>query len=112
MQFESIKYVTNISANVCFDRLINPPYIYRGADGSELWYSVEKIYNNQILIMFKGGQFRKIMRTQYWIEFVSSNGHTEVILRFYKEMLGLPALTPRTDVDQLMTQKLSASRMS
>ena len=66
--------------------------------------------DTQVLITFTGGQFRKMMRTQYLMEFLSQENHTLIVLRFQKELFGLPPMTPSSDIDLCMKQKLNAVR--
>ena len=64
----------------------------------------------QLLVSFCGGQFRKSMRTQYTMEFETIDSQTIVTLSFKSEMLKLPPMTPISDIDQFMKQKMSAVR--
>ena len=94
----------------CINQITNDPQQYKCKWGTALWYKANRISDTQVQITFTGGQFRKIMRTQYLIEFLPQERHTLVVLRFQKELLGLPPLTPPSDIDLCMKQKLNAVR--
>ena len=94
----------------CIIRITKEPQQYKCGWGTALWYKTKIITDTQILITFTGGQFRKMMRTQYLMEFIPQECHTLIVLRFQREMLGLPPMTLPSDIDFCMNQKLNAIR--
>ena len=94
----------------CVIQIAKEPQRYECNWGTELWYKAEKISDAQVLITFTGGQFRKMMRTQYLMEFLPQERHTLIVLRFQKELFGLPPMAPPSDIDLCMKQKLNATR--
>lgn len=94
----------------CIIQITKEPQQYDCKWGTALWYKTNRISDTQVLITFTGGQFRKMMQTQYLMEFLPQEHHTLIVLRFQKEMLGLPPMTPPSDIDLCMKQKLNAVR--
>lgn len=94
----------------CIDEITKEPQQYVCEWGTELWYKANRISDTQVLITFTGGQFRKMMRTQYLMECFSEQSHTRITLRFQKELFGLPPMTHPSDIDLCMKQKLDAVR--
>ena len=106
----TLYYETPNDVFACIIQITKEPQQYASKWGTELWYEAEKISDTQVRITFSGGQFRKIMRTQYLMEFVPQEGHTRIVLHFQKELLGLPPMTHPYDIDLCMKQKLNAIR--
>lgn len=94
----------------CIIQITKEPQQYDCKWGTALWYKTNRISDTQVLITFTGGQFRKMMQTQYLMEFLPQEHHTLIVLRFQKELLGLPPMTPPSDIDLCMKQKLNAVR--
>ena len=94
----------------CIIQITKEPQQYECKWGTELWYKAERISDTQVLIIFIGGQFRKMMRTQYLMEFIPQEHRTLVVLHFQKELFGMPPMTPPSDIDLCMMQKLNAVR--
>ncbi len=94
----------------CIKQIIKAPQQYECKWGTTLWYKADRISDTQVSITFTGGQFRKIMRTQYLMEFRVQECRTLVVLYFQKELFGLPPMTPPSDIDLCMKQKLNAVR--
>ncbi len=107
---QSLYYESAYSIHECILQITKEPHQYECKWGTELWYKAEKISDTQVLITFTGGQFRKMMHTQYLMEFLPQEQHTLVVLRFQKEMFGLPPMTLPSDIDLCMKQKLNAVR--
>ena len=103
-------YESEYSLYECIMQIIKEPQQYDWKFGTKLWYEAEKISDTQVLIIFTGGQLRRMMRTQYIMEFLPQEHHTVIVLRFQKELLGLSPLTPLSDIDLCMKQKLNAVR--
>ena len=78
--------------------------------GLPMWYSCVVMTNNQLWITFTGGQFRKMMQSQYSADFKVHQEKTLIELTFQKEMLGLPCMTLPSDIDLFMKQKTGATR--
>ena len=110
MREQTLYYDSIYSVQECIARIVRAPQQYRCDLGGELWYSAEKISGTQVWITFKGGQYRKIMRTQYLMEFVPREGGTMIVMRFQKELLRFPPMAPTQDIDRCMAQKLDAVR--
>lgn len=103
-------YESTYNLQECIIQIIKEPQKYDCKWGTALWYKANKISDSQVLITFMGGQFRKMMRTQYLMEFLPQEDHTIIILRFQKELFGLPPMTHPSDIDLCMEQKLKATR--
>ena len=63
------------------------------------------------MIIFTGGQFRKVKRTQYYADFTEQNGKTVISMRFYKELFNSSPFTIPSDIDLFMMQKINAERI-
>lgn len=111
MENYNLMYRTKLSVNDCISSMSRTPWEYECKWGTPLWYECEKISDTQLLVIFKGGQFRKAVRTQYLMEFSGEDGETVITVRFYKESLGLPPMTPPDDIDRFMKQKIQAIQM-
>lgn len=107
---QTLCYESAYSLHECINRIIKEPQQYECKWGTSLWYKAERSSNSQVLITFTGGQFRKMMRTQYLMEFVPQENHTLIVLRFQKELFGLPPMTHPSDIDRCMEQRLNAVR--
>lgn len=108
---QELTYCTNYPVNKCIQRITETPWQYRCSAGGELWYRIDQIEGPRILIAFTGGQFRKFMQTQYWMDIFDQEGRTTVTMQFYKEMFGLPPCTSIEDIDRFMAQKIQAARI-
>ena len=106
----SLYYESACSIQECSIRITKEPQQYECQWGTPLWYKAERISDTQVQITFTGGKFRKMMRTQYLMEFLPEKHCTLVVLHFQKEMLGLPPMTNPADIDLCMKQKLNAVR--
>lgn len=107
---QALYYESAYNLNECIIRITNRPQQYDCKWGTSLWYTADRISDNEVLITFTGGQFRKMMRTQYIMEFLPQECHTQIVLRFQKELFGLPPMTHPSDIDLCMKQKLNAVR--
>ena len=103
-------YESMYSLQECIMQILNEPQKYSCKWGTDLWYTAQKLSDAQVWITFTGGQFRKMMRTQYLMEFLQQEDHTSIILRFQKELFGLPPMTSPLDIDRCMEQKVNAVR--
>lgn len=106
----TLYYESPNSVHECIIQITKDPQEYECKWGTALWYKATRISNTQVLITFTGGQFRKMMRTQYLMEFLPQECNTLIVLRFQKELFGLPPMTPPSDIDFCMKQKLNAVR--
>ncbi|MBQ5865476.1 MAG: hypothetical protein IIW56_02210 [Oscillospiraceae bacterium] len=107
---QHLYYKTKYNLHECILQITKEPQQYECNLGTALWYKAEKLSNNQVLITFTGGQFRKIMRTQYLMDFLPREDHTLVDMHFQNELFGLPPMTHPSDIDLCMKQKLNAIR--
>lgn len=107
---QTLCYESPNNAYECINQITKEPQQYECKWGTALWYKTNRISDTQVLITFTGGQFRKMMSTQYLMEFLPQESHTLIVLRFQKELLGLPPMTPPSDIDLCMKQKLNAVR--
>ena len=103
-------YESMYSLQECIMQIIKEPQQYYCEWSTDLWYKAEKISDTQVWITFTGGQFRKMMRTQYLMEFFHQEDHTLIVMRFQKELFGLPPMTSPLDIDRCMEQKINAIR--
>lgn len=110
MNDQILHYRTELTPNECIERIMALPWEYECKWGTPLWYKAEKPSDSVLHITFTGGQFRKMMHTQYWMRFVPEGDTTMVILQFCRETFGLPPLTPPSDIDLFMQQKINAAR--
>ena len=62
---QAFYYESMYNMQECIMRIMEEPQRYSCKWGTELWYKAEKISDAQIWITFTGGQFRKMMKTQY-----------------------------------------------
>lgn len=107
---QTLYYESPNNLHECIIQITKEPQQYECEWGTALWYKTNRVSDTQVLIIFTGGQFRKMMRTQYLMEFLPKECHTLIVLRFQKELLGLPPMTPPSDIDLCMKQKLNAIR--
>ena len=107
---QALYYESMCNIQECMSRIIQEPQRYSCKLGTELSYKAEQISDTQVWITFTGGQFRKMMRTQYLMEFHPKNEHTSIVLRFQKELFGLLPMTSPLDIDRCMEQKIGAVR--
>ncbi len=107
---QTLYYESPNNVYECIIQITKEPQQYDCKWGTHLRYKAESISDTQVLITFTGGQFRKMMRTQYLMELLPQAEHTSVILRFQKELFGLPPMTPPSDIDLCMEQRLNAIR--
>lgn len=103
-------YESKNNIQECITQIIKEPQQYSCKWGTDLWYKAEKISDTQVWITFTGGQFRKMMRTQYLMEFFPQEDRTRIVMRFQKELFGLPPMTSPLDIDRCMEQKVNATR--
>lgn len=109
MANNTLIFKTELSERECILNITRKPWVYTCNYGTELWYTCEMVSDNQLLISFTGGQFRKIMRTQYWMK-LTRQDVTIVTMEFYKELFGLPPMTTVHDIERFMKQKINAWR--
>ena len=107
---QSLYYESTYNLHECIIQITKEPQQYDCKWGTALWYKAERLSDTQVLITFTGGQFRKMMRTQYLMDFQPQENYTLIILRFQNELLDLPPMTPPSDIDLCMKQRLNATR--
>lgn len=105
------RYKTSYSPQECVERITKDPQEFKSKRGWCLWYHAETISDTQLLLTFTGGHCRRELRTQYRMKLCPQEDHTLVVLRFQKELMNLPPMTPPQDLDLCMEQKLNASRI-
>lgn len=114
MKTQILRYQTVQPVSECTRNILASPHKYECKWGSTLRYmlkyKVEMIDSSKMYITFCGGEFRKNMRTKYLAEFVSESSNTSVNLYFCSELFGLPPMTPISDIDLFMEQKIAAFR--
>lgn len=106
----SYTYKTMLPIGDCMDLITRQPWQYQCDLGTPLWYECSVLSPTQLLLTFKGGQFRKAMHTQFFVDFGVEGEMTVVSMRFHKEMFGLPPMTPLRDIDRFMEEKIQAGR--
>ena len=107
---QTLYYESPYSVYECVTKITKEPQEYADKWGTDLWYQADRISDTQVMIVFKGGQFQKMMRTQYLMELVPQEHHTQIVLHFQKELFGLPPMTSPFEIDLCMKQKLNAVR--
>ena len=110
MKAQILRYQTALPISECTRKILASPHEYECKWRTTLKYSAEMIDPSKMFITFCGGQFRKSMRTKYLVEFVSESSNTSVNLSFCSELFGLPPMTPISDIDLFMEQKIAAFR--
>ena len=110
MTDQILYYESMYNLQECMMGMLREPQRYCCECGTDLWYKAEKISDTQVWVTFTGGQFRKMMRTQYLMEFLAREDHTAIVMCFQKELFGLPPMTPLSDIDRCMAQKIKAKR--
>lgn len=110
MTDQVLYYESTYSVQECISRIIEEPQQYSCKWGTDLWYRAELISGSQVWITFTGGQFRKMMQTQYLMEFHPQAEKTLIVLRFQKELFGLSPMTSTMDIDRCMEQRMNAAR--
>lgn len=105
-----LNYTSAYDPQECIVRITKEPQQYECELGTPLWYQAERISDTRVLITFTGGQFRKMMRTRYIMDLLPQENHTQIILSFQNELLGMPPMTPPSDIDLCMAQRLNAVR--
>ena len=65
MVTQTLYYESMYNLQECIMQIIKEPRQYYCKWCTELWYKAEKISDTQVWITFTGGQYRKMMRTQY-----------------------------------------------
>ena len=105
-------YESAYNVHECITQITKEPHRYTCELGTELWYQTERLSDTQVFITFTGGQFRKMMQTQYLMEFIPRQHNTRIVLRFQKELFGFLPMTSPSDIDRCMKQKLDAVRGS
>lgn len=109
----TLLYQTKSSIPDCIRSIVALPQIYFDytAGAAVLEYKAQIVGSTSVLITFCGGQFRKFMRTVYLAVFSVEGDQTLISLHFKRDFLGLPAMTPFSDIDMFMQQKVSAQRI-
>lgn len=107
---QKLYYTTALSIPECIDSILRTPQQYECKWGTALYYRAEKIADNRIVVTFTGGQFRKMKRSQYYLDFSVKDNVVSIVLSFVSDLFGGPSLTPISDIDLFMKQKLNATR--
>ena len=110
MNTPPISYRTPLTAAECIAAITAQPWEY-GDELMPLWYHCADAGAGRLFVTFRGGKFRKIMRSRYLLTFTEGSGETTVTLEFQNELLGAPPMTPIKDVDLFLEQKLRAVRI-
>lgn len=105
------RYATRLTISECIQSIINAPWEYEGGVCDPLWYKCEVLHDAQLLVIFTGGQFRRIRNTQFIMDFQKEHDNTIVTLKFHKELFGLPPMTPPRDIDTFMKQRINATKI-
>lgn len=111
MNIKELRYRTPISADECIAAITTQPWEY-GDELMPLWYDCIPVAHQVLDVTFRGGKFRKAMRTRYRMTFVEDAAGTAVTLEFINELLGAPPMTPPADIDRFLEQKLRAVRVT
>ena len=106
----SMTYQSELPVKECIQKISAQPWEYKSNSGDALWYKCEMVSDTRLLVVFTGGQYRKAMRSQFFIDFMVEEGNTIVTMCFIKDLFGLPLMTPMNDIDCFMKQKINAIR--
>ena len=107
----NLRYATELPAAECIQKIMETPWEFKCEWGTPLWYKCEIVSPTRLFVTFTGGQFRKIKRTQYWMDFSLENGRTVITMSFYKELVNLSPFTLAGDIDLFMEQRINATRI-
>lgn len=107
MNPKPLYYQTDLPAAQC---IAAEPWEY-GDELTPLWYRCDAVAETGLVVTFRGGKFRKIVRTRYRMAFSPAEGRTVIRLDFLDELLGLPPMTLITDIDLFLSHKLRATRI-
>lgn len=109
---QTIVYKSPLKLNDCIDRILEVPQQYSSECDTPLYFETQFFSRTQGKIIFKGGMFRRTpIRSTYNISITATKEGTFFILKFDKELFGVSSMTPISDIDLCMTQKLKASRI-
>ncbi len=111
MHMVPLQYRTALTADECIAAITSQPWEY-GEELMPLWYDCTPVARQMLDVTFRGGKFRKAMRTRYRMNFTEDASGTAITLEFISELLGVPPMTPPADIDRFMEQKLRAVRVS
>ena len=81
---------------------INPLNLHR--------YDCIQQQNNHLLIIFRGMQYGRFVRTEYLFTFSEEQGSTTIETKFLRDFLGIFPCISTYDLDVLMEEKIRAYR--
>mgnify|MGYP003299026482 CR=1 FL=1 len=110
---QTIVYQTALDLIACREQILLHPQQYACEYGTSLLYYEAQMFSLvQGVIVFKGGQFRRTpIRSQYSVNLTAGKDCTYIILRFQKELFGISSMTPISDIDLCMAERLNATRI-
>ncbi|MBQ4550204.1 MAG: hypothetical protein IJA49_03835 [Oscillospiraceae bacterium] len=111
MHIAPLHYRTALTPPECIAAITAQPWEY-GDALMPLWYDCIPVEQQVLDVTFRGGKFRKAMRSRYRMTFTEDADGTAVVLEFISELLGAPPMTPPADIDRFMEQKLLAIRVT
>lgn len=100
-----LQYRTEQSIAACVESVMTSPWEYYCEFGTPLWYEVESVSSTSLEIVFRGGQFRRAMKSRYLLVFSQERDGTAIELRFLGGLQYIPS-----DIDRFMYQKMGALR--
>ena len=107
---KTLSYRTPLSPDGCIAAITAQPWEY-GDELTPLWYACGETGTGTLEVTFRGGKFRKAMKTRYRLTFKEDANGTTVALEFLGELLGLPPMTHLTDIELFLMQKIHAERI-
>ncbi len=116
---QKICYRTELTPKECMQKIVKKPWRYSDyLSGGELWYKCEEDSAGRLLLIFTGGQFRRISKTAYTATFAADDKGTTISLSFLEVQtasllqkllkIKLPPTVNPKDIDQFMKEKLNA----
>ena len=109
---QTIVYKSPFDLNDCIDRILEAPQQYSCELGTPLYFEAHFSSRTQGEIVFKGGRFRRgPKRSTYSMSVTATKEGTFFVLKFVKELFGVSSMTPITDIDLCMVQRLKAERI-
>lgn len=105
-------YVTQLSIEECIDSIICSPMTF-GRDQFNLHrYECIQYGDYQLLVIFRGAQYGRYLRTEYLLTFCKNNAYSSITVKFQREKIGLFPCISTYHLDIFMEEKIHAHRIS
>lgn len=112
MKGYTVKYRSELSVLECMHNLMRQPWEFGDKFGIYVsWYECTKVSESQLLLVYTGGKFQKMRRTQFIVDFTPEQDTTLITMQFTKDLFGLPPMTHPNNIDPLMEERCKAVRV-